>query len=238
MKKIFFVVPAILVTAIGYQVIKHPEVTEQTALIETTEGTIERTQPLENNEMLAGVFTRSESTSSITATRITTASVTTNENDTDSNLIAASQQSELKGIVNSEPGEVTDHEIVLGTAMPMTESRMPSEPVSNTQSLSGISKQWGNALGRTSATLAYVSNATTAEQALPELQNSRDQFVELSASYSSLPPVAKIALKGILKKRLVELRAQADSAYMQHNAAAVLIPVVSPLLQSLNAVTD
>ena len=117
----------------------------------------------------------------------------------------------------------------------MTRSRpTPAEPFS----LGGVSRSLGGVFGTTSVLLNGVTDAESAEAAAPRLEQASGTLEEVAAQYENAPESARQPLKRVIDDGLARIRPLVDTVMTREGVGPVLSPIVEPMLETLQGMSD
>jgi hypothetical protein len=91
------------------------------------------------------------------------------------------------------------------------------------------------ALDRLGSTLTGITDATSANTALPTLTEFRDQLTGLESPAGMLPAAGKSTIQGVVNTALPGLQATADRLLGDGAIAGVIKPVLDDILGKLTA---
>lgn len=130
----------------------------------------------------------------------------------------------------------TEMEAKLAAAMPVVSAQSSEE--TKAESISRISREWGIIFGRTTTELQRALDENSARNALPSLNTISSDFAALTSRYQTLPEKLQRTLSPVIDKRLTKLNEQTSEVYEQAGTESILKPVLSPLIESLNALVE
>ena len=107
-----------------------------------------------------------------------------------------------------------------------------------TFSLGGVSRSLGGVFGTTSALLNGVTDAESAEAALPRLERASGTLDDVAAQYENAPESARGPLQGVIDDGLARIRPLIDTVMTREGVASVLSPVVEPMLETLQGLSE
>ena len=100
--------------------------------------------------------------------------------------------------------------------------------------LGGVSRKIGGIFGTTSAVLENVSDADSANAALPRLESATMALEEVVESFSNIPDAARGPLTNVIKSGIAKLKPLADTAFVKEGVGPILMPVIGPMFESLS----
>ena len=98
-----------------------------------------------------------------------------------------------------------------------------------------LGKELTGVVDRTSAALSGITDAASAEAALPALNEARTKLEDLTPTVEQLPENAKETLAGAVSGMLPELRTLVDKVNGIEGAGEVVKPAVEPIMAKLDA---
>jgi hypothetical protein len=98
-----------------------------------------------------------------------------------------------------------------------------------------LGKELTGVVDRTSAALSGITDAASAEAALPALNEARTKLDDLTPTVEQLPDNAKETLAGAVSGMLPELRTLVDKVNGMEGAGEVVKPAVEPIMAKLDA---
>ena len=98
-----------------------------------------------------------------------------------------------------------------------------------------LGKELTGVVDRTSAALSGITDAASAEAALPALNEVRTKLDDLTPTVEQLPESAKTTLAGAVGGMLPELRTLVDQVNGIEGAGEVVKPAVEPIMAKLDA---
>lgn len=98
-----------------------------------------------------------------------------------------------------------------------------------------VGAQVSGALDSLASSFAGITDAATAEAALPRLTEARDTLGGLESTVSALPAEGRTALQGLVSAALPTLQSSADTLLADSAVAGVVKPVVDEILAKLRA---
>jgi len=98
-----------------------------------------------------------------------------------------------------------------------------------------LGKELTGVVDRTSAALSGITDAASAEAALPALNEARTKLDDLTPAVEQLPDNAKETLAGAVSGMLPELRTLVDKVNGMEGAGEVVKPAVEPIMAKLDA---
>ncbi|MFT5893749.1 MAG: hypothetical protein ACI8VW_000615, partial [bacterium] len=105
-------------------------------------------------------------------------------------------------------------------------------------SLSGLSRKIGGAIGTTTSLLAGVSDESSAKIALPKLTIVSEGLSEVVLSVPNIPEVAKNQLAKLISSGIGRIQPLADKALSIPGVQDILQPVLGPMIQTLEGLTE
>ena len=105
-------------------------------------------------------------------------------------------------------------------------------------SLGGISRSLGGVFGTTSALLSGVTDAESAEAAVPRLEEASSTLDDIAAQYENAPESARGPLQRVIDNGLARIRPTVDTVMTREGVGPVLSPVVDPMLETLQSLAD
>ena len=96
-----------------------------------------------------------------------------------------------------------------------------------------VGEQLTEVVQNTEETLQGITDAASAEAAVPELNAINTRIEELSGTVDQLPPDAKKVLADVLGKRVTELKTLADKLAGQQGVGDVVKPALEPIIAKL-----
>ena len=103
--------------------------------------------------------------------------------------------------------------------------------------MDGLTEQLDTVFSSTTGALSGVTDAASAEAAVPALQDASDKLNNFVGLFRRLPEAAQGPLSQIVGNEVTSLRPVADTALEVPGAGAVLEPVVRPMLEALDGLT-
>jgi hypothetical protein len=145
-------------------------------------------------------------------------------------LVAAWLLSSLFGGTSDDVVEETVEETTVTTVDPATSSLAVAE--------TEVAAKIEAAVGSLTGALAEVTDAATAEKALPALTSLRDDLTGLQAATGSLSDAGRAAVRVSVTGALPELNLAIERQLQDGSIAAVLKPVLDEISQALNAIVQ
>ena len=96
-----------------------------------------------------------------------------------------------------------------------------------------VGEQLTDAMQSAEETLQGITDAASAEAAVPELNAINTQLEELSGTVYQLPDDAKKVLSDLLNERLTELRTLAEDVTGREGVGDVVRPALEPIIAKL-----
>ena len=104
--------------------------------------------------------------------------------------------------------------------------------------LGGISRRFGGVFGSTSAILNGVTDAESAEKAAPRLERTSADLDEIAALYEEAPESARGPLKRVIDSGIARVQPLADSVLTRDGVGPVLGPIVEPMMETLQGLSN
>jgi phosphoglycerate-specific signal transduction histidine kinase len=96
-----------------------------------------------------------------------------------------------------------------------------------------VGEQLTETMQSTQETLQGITDAASAEAAVPELNAINTKLEELTATVDQLPDDAKKVLADVLGERVTELKTLADNVLGQQGVGDVVRPALEPIIAKL-----
>lgn len=103
--------------------------------------------------------------------------------------------------------------------------------------LAGVSRKLGGVFGTTSAVLGGVTNAESAEKALPRLTSASDSLTELAGMVGDAPESAQGPLSRVIDNGLARVQPLVDTVMTRDGVGEVLAPVLEPMMETLSGLS-
>ena len=105
-------------------------------------------------------------------------------------------------------------------------------------SLGGVSRSLGGVFGTASAVLNGVTDAESAEAAVPRLEKASGTLDEVAAQFDNAPESARGPLQRVVDNGLARLRPLVDTVLTRDGVGPVLSPVVEPMVEKLQGLSN
>jgi hypothetical protein len=99
--------------------------------------------------------------------------------------------------------------------------------------LGAMARQLGGVFGATTSTLATVTDADSAQAALPSLEEASASLTAVSDQFDAVPDTAKGALSSVIGGGMDRVSSAAESALAIDGVGDVLSPVLTPMMETL-----
>ncbi|MEE9320272.1 MAG: DUF937 domain-containing protein [Granulosicoccus sp.] len=100
-------------------------------------------------------------------------------------------------------------------------------------SLGAMGRKLGGVFGTTTAVLSGVTDAESAQSALPKLQTAGSDLDEVFAQFELVPESARGALGKVVDNGISRIKPIADTVLTKEGVGDVLTPVIGPMLEKL-----
>jgi hypothetical protein len=144
----------------------------------------------------------------------------------------ARQAAEQAAEATQEAAQATQ-EVAEGAAAGAQETLTEAQTAALTVGDVNVGQQLTDIVGDAEESLQGITDAASAEAAVPALTDLNTQLEKLSATVNQLPEDAKKVLADVLGDRVTELKALADSVTSKEGVGAVLTPVLGPIMAKL-----
>ena len=102
--------------------------------------------------------------------------------------------------------------------------------------MKSVTQSLGKALGKTTTAFTGITDASSAESALPQLGEATELFTGVSESLADAPAIPKAAIAKVAAKNVDKVQAAADKVMSMDGVGDVLKPAVGPLLDALSSI--
>jgi hypothetical protein len=122
----------------------------------------------------------------------------------------------------------------------VTESAVATaaEQAAQPMSLSSLSRKIGGAIGTTTSLLAGVSDEASAKAVLPKLASVMEGLSEVALSVPGIPDAAKAPLAKLISSGIDRIKPLADKSLSNRGVGDILQPVLGPMMETLEGLTQ
>ena len=194
----------------------------------------EDTEQAESTESADSESADSESADSESADSESADSESADSESADSES-AESETAESDGSEEASDSDSSDGD---STASADTDTASETAESSEPLTLTGMTRKIGLAIGTTTSLLSGVTDADSANAALPKLTEANENLGQLAQAIPSIPDVAKAPLSKQINSGIDRITPLADKALGNPGVSGVLQPVLGPMMDTLKGMTQ